>query len=234
MATLTFYDESFTVDHAVKGENYVHGYDADGMLIVSFEGISNFSGFSYDGTYMNPGDCIQESCNDVKYCSGALKTRSGTVLSADDFGAAAKDHTHSPTAIGAAAKDHTHSLTALGAAAKDHTHTLTSLGAAAKSHTHTMTDLSGTLPISKGGTGATTAISAQINLLADMEASNVALTDTSQMVFKYTSPDTSKGVLLYKNASMLKDYLKVLPSDCYGTTLPAAGTKGRIFFKKVT
>jgi hypothetical protein len=27
---------------------------------------------------------------------------------------------------------------------------------------------------------------------------------------------------------------KVLSDDCYGTTLPAAGTKGRIFFKKVT
>ena len=88
MAIITFCGESFVVDHAVKGADYVHGYDADGNLVVSLDGVSNFSGITYDGTYMTPGACLAELCNDVKYCGGALKKRDGTVLAAQDVGAA--------------------------------------------------------------------------------------------------------------------------------------------------
>lgn len=80
MATLTFLDETFEVDHAVKGDDYIHGYDADSKMIVSFEGVSDFSGFIYDGTYMDPGDCLAEACNDVKYCGGFLKTADGKTV----------------------------------------------------------------------------------------------------------------------------------------------------------
>ncbi len=78
MATLSFNGENFTVDHAVKGANYVHGYDASGVVIVSFDSVSDFSDIVYDGVYMNPGDCLQEPGNDVKFCEGSLKTRSGS------------------------------------------------------------------------------------------------------------------------------------------------------------
>ena len=49
--------------------------------------------------------------------------------------------------------------TALGAAATSHTHTAADVGAAASSHSHALTasTITGTLPVSKGGTGATTA-----------------------------------------------------------------------------
>lgn len=77
MATLSFNGDSFTVDHAVKGADYVHGYDASGNVIVSFDGVSDFSGITYDGIYMDPGDCLEEPCNDVKLCDGVFKTRSG-------------------------------------------------------------------------------------------------------------------------------------------------------------
>lgn len=87
MATLSFNGESYTVDHAVKGADYVHGYDADGVAIVCFDGVSDFSGITYDGTYMSPGDCLEEPCNDVKYCGGSLKTRGGTTLTPTDFNA---------------------------------------------------------------------------------------------------------------------------------------------------
>lgn len=80
MATLTYNGESYVVDHAVKGEDFIHGYDADGILIVAFEGISNFSGFTYDGTYMEPEHCLAEGCNDVKFASGMWQTREGTPL----------------------------------------------------------------------------------------------------------------------------------------------------------
>ena len=80
MATLSFNGESFTVDHAVKGADYVHGYDADGNLIISLDGVSDFSGITYDGTYISPSVCLAEACNDVKFCDGVLKTRGGTTV----------------------------------------------------------------------------------------------------------------------------------------------------------
>lgn len=80
MATLTYNGESYTVDHAVKGADFIHGYDANAVMIVSFEGITNFSAFDYDGTYMEPEHCLAEGCNDVKYVGGRLMTRDGTLL----------------------------------------------------------------------------------------------------------------------------------------------------------
>ena len=80
MAILSYKDEKYTVDHAVKGADFIHGYDADGVLIVSFEGITNFSGFTYDATYMEPEHCLAEGCNDVKYVSGHLVTRDGNAI----------------------------------------------------------------------------------------------------------------------------------------------------------
>lgn len=60
----------------------------------------------------------------------------------------------------------------IGAAAASHTHSLSSLGAAAASHDHNLQDLSGTVPLSKGGTGKTTA--AGISKLVNTPAANVA------------------------------------------------------------
>lgn len=80
MAILTYNGESYTVDHAVKGADFIHGYDAKSVLIVAFDGIINFSGFTYDGTYMEPEHCLAEGCNDVKFAGGIWQTRDGTPL----------------------------------------------------------------------------------------------------------------------------------------------------------
>ena len=81
MATITFNGESFEVDHAVKGEDYVHGYDAEGICIISIDGVSDFSDITYDGVYMDPRECMAEPCNSVKYCGGFLKTADGAPVS---------------------------------------------------------------------------------------------------------------------------------------------------------
>lgn len=86
MATLTFNGESFTVDHAVKGGDYIHGYDANGVLIVAFDGVTDFSDFTYDDTYMEPSDCLAEHCNSVVYCGGAFKRRDGTKVLRISYG----------------------------------------------------------------------------------------------------------------------------------------------------
>lgn len=90
MAVITYLGESYTVDHAVKGADFIHGYDANSVMIVSFEGIKDFSGFTYSGTYMEPGSCLAESCNDVKYVDGGLKKADGTPISVDDGSAVKK------------------------------------------------------------------------------------------------------------------------------------------------
>lgn len=98
MATLTYNGESFTVDHAVKGADYINGYDANGILVVSFDGVADFSCFSYDGSYMSPSDCLAEPCNEMVYCGGKAKTRGGADVPASAFGAAAANHgNHVPT-----------------------------------------------------------------------------------------------------------------------------------------
>ena len=80
MATITFNGENFEVDHAVKGGDFVHGYDADGNCIIAIDGVSDFSDITYDGVYMDPRDCLAEPCNSVKYCGGSLKTADGEVI----------------------------------------------------------------------------------------------------------------------------------------------------------
>lgn len=81
MAVITYLGTDYTVDHAVKGADYIHGYDANAVMIVSFEGISDFSLFSYNGTYMTPEHCLAEGCNDVKCVAGSLVTRDGKSVS---------------------------------------------------------------------------------------------------------------------------------------------------------
>ena len=80
MATITFNGESYTVDRAVKGTDYVHGYDADGGLVVSIDGVVDFNSITYSGSYLDPTSCAEENGNYAVYVSGALKTRSGTTV----------------------------------------------------------------------------------------------------------------------------------------------------------
>lgn len=90
MATLTFNGTSYTVNHAVKGADYIHGYDAEGNCVVSFEGVTNFSAITYSGTYMTPENCLDESCNDVKFHDGSFKRPDGsTIIKLADLAASA-------------------------------------------------------------------------------------------------------------------------------------------------
>ena len=53
MATVTFNGETFTCTTAIKGEDYIFLLDGDGDVIVSFEGIADFSSF-----YITDGDWV--------------------------------------------------------------------------------------------------------------------------------------------------------------------------------
>lgn len=82
-------------------------------------------------------------------------------------------HTHTASEIGAAPIDHTHTPEEIGASPVGHTHTASEVGASAVGHKHSASDIdSGTLnsarlptiPITKGGTGATDIVTARANL----------------------------------------------------------------------
>lgn len=81
MATLTYNGEYYVVDHAVKGTDYIHGYDAKGSIIVAFNGVTDFAGFGYDGSFMAPTSCLEESCNDLKVLQNKIVRKDGTVVS---------------------------------------------------------------------------------------------------------------------------------------------------------
>lgn len=64
-----------------------------------------------------------------------------------------------------------------------------------------------TLPLEKGGTGATTAKGASAKILGDMAETTTALTDVSMLVFKYSNPSSDTGAVFYKKAPLLADYI---------------------------
>lgn len=49
MAKVTYLGESYECSVAFKGANYIHLIAADGNMVASFDGITNFSGFSISG-----------------------------------------------------------------------------------------------------------------------------------------------------------------------------------------
>lgn len=53
MATLTHNNVTYTVDSAVRGYDYIVGLKG-GAEVVKFNGITDFSLFSYSGTYVDP------------------------------------------------------------------------------------------------------------------------------------------------------------------------------------
>ena len=89
MAQLTFKDFIYEVDHIVKGSDFIRGYRANGDFVVSFEGITDFSDFSYNCDCLTPDTCFSEKLNDVVYFKGSLYRRDGTVLTPAMYGVAA-------------------------------------------------------------------------------------------------------------------------------------------------
>ena len=108
----------------------------------------------------------------------------------------------------------------------------------------------GTLPIAQGGTGATTAADARNNLGAFSKSGgtltgNVIISSNNPWI-KLQDGDSAGYLQMYgsgtkmaigfgsaKSLILNSDGCLILTAAMYGTTLPAAGKKGRIFFKKV-
>lgn len=65
----------------------------------------------------------------------------------------------------------------------------------------------GAVPVKSGGTGSTTTRGAEYNINGGMTESLAAVTDASQIAFKYSSPSASVGVFVYKKAALLWEWI---------------------------
>ena len=55
MPTLKYLENSFECTTAIKGDNYIHLLDENGIMVAAFDSISDFSGFTLEnGSYSDP------------------------------------------------------------------------------------------------------------------------------------------------------------------------------------
>ena len=55
MPTLKYLDGSFTCATAIKGNDYIHLLDENGVMVAAFDKISDFGGFTLEGgSYASP------------------------------------------------------------------------------------------------------------------------------------------------------------------------------------
>lgn len=80
---------------------------------------------------------------------------------------------------------------------------------ALKSHNHNASDINaGTLPITRGGTGATTTKSARQNILSDAVVGSDDVADSNYFAFRYQTPSADNGAIYYRTAGKVWNYIK--------------------------
>lgn len=114
---------------------------------------------------------------------------------------------------------------------KDKVITVESLKALHEHNKNTYIAKTDIISVDKGGTGADNAATARTNL--DITPANIGAEPSF-----YVLPIIKGGTSASNGATGLKNLFAsgntVLSSYQYGDTLPTAGTKGRIFFKRLT
>ena len=91
------------------------------------------------------------------------------------------------------------------------------IGAAAASHNHSASNItSGTLPLSRGGTGGTTANAANYNIFKDATSQNAGFSDNTLFAYFTAQPSTTNGAIYkYKAIDMYNDWLNGKISASY-------------------
>jgi hypothetical protein len=111
--------------------------------------------------------------------------------------------------------DNPHNVTIeqIGAAAEDHTHTAAEVGAAAATHNHSASNItSGTLPVARGGTGASNVTGARTSLLSNISDNPEAVNDNTRFLITNVS---NTGNILRNSASSLWTWIKGKADSIY-------------------
>lgn len=109
-----------------------------------------------------------------------------------------------------------------------HGTTAEDVGASPDGHKHSAADLtSGTLPISRGGTGATTAKAAEYAIHGKPDTITSEIVDTSTLSFAYASPNSTNGTFFTRTALKLWEYIKEKADAAYAK-LSHTHTKSQI------
>ena len=102
----------------------------------------------------------------------------------------------------------------------------TVLGYVSSTHKHSASDItSGTLPIAKGGTGATTAKGAEYNITSGMVVIDSDFEDDSRIAGVFIDASTTKGRFYSRTALHLWNYIKNKISSVLGLTATAYSGK---------
>lgn len=95
---------------------------------------------------------------------------------------------------------------------------LNAMIAQAEANAKNLANATGTLTVSHGGTGATTAKEAEYNLLNAIPVSDVAFSDDDSFACVKSTPTTADGVLVKKKASLFWTYIQNKISSVLGLT----------------
>ena len=93
MPTLKYLDDSYSCATAIKGADYIHLLDKNGMMVAAFDGIADFTGFTLEnGSYVSP-TADQELLVAVVRDDGAIDESGQRICDL-----ATADHTHAALA----------------------------------------------------------------------------------------------------------------------------------------
>lgn len=94
MPTLKYLDGSYSCAIAIKGADYIHLLDENGMMVAAFDEIADFSGFTLEnGSYTSP-TAVQERLVAVVGDDGAVGRSEQRICDL-----ATVDHTHAALTV---------------------------------------------------------------------------------------------------------------------------------------
>lgn len=188
--------------------------DLDGYELLSNK-VAEVDSDSTDEQYPT-AKCLYDALADIATAIEGLSS----VFSAIGHVHAIGDITGLQSALdGKAAADHTHS----GYAASSHSHAISDItnlqttldGKAASNHTHAITDTTGTLPISRGGTGKTTGADACNALLNSLSIGDSNPVDNDYYISQYVNGGTTSTTYHRRPVSKLWNYIKSKADSIY-------------------
>lgn len=202
---------SGTAESSGGGHSY---YAGEGLTLENYTFAADVTDADLAAVDATATNAATQASNASAAAGAAQQAAAKAQHTAD--GKADKSHTHSkaditdfPTSMPAS------DVPAWAKAATKPTYTAAEVGAAPSAHGHAPSDITATMPLSKGGTGASTAKAARYNLLGDMGYAVPDVADDHAIVMSYLSPSDGNGSVYKLHVVELWDYIKTKASSVF-------------------